>query len=197
MMVLLPSGHSSIICSVKRKNTSFLPAANTQGKASCRPAILCFLSLTFRFVFSVTFRRLVTALAACALPEAWAGSGDGLFLVASASHDENDSEEGNNSRGVIKLRLLSANQLDKHAVANAKNRATSVICSLVCHRRHSGLAKSLSLSMCEGPDYDDGSKRGIYVTASIYGGFCAWCITAADFLSMSKGTAKTITSFKC
>lgn len=147
--------------------------------------------------FSVTFRRLVTALAACALPEAWAGSGDGLFLVASASHDENDSEEGNNSRGVIKLWLLSANQLDKHAVANAKNRATSVICSLVCHRRHSGLAKSLSLSMCEGPDYDDGSKRGIYVTASIYGGFCAWCITAADFLSMSKGTAKTITSFKC
>jgi hypothetical protein len=150
---------------------------------------------------SNSFFSLVTALAACSLPVSWPDQAEGMFLLASASPDENDSEDEakNNSRGVIKLRLLSANQfLSIPADERSKSRASSVVCSLVCDRRHNflRLAKKVTLNMCEGADHSDGSKRAIYITASITGGFCAWCITAADFSAMSKGTVKTIQSFK-
>lgn len=157
--------------------------------------------LRCRFMMSNSFFSLVTSLAACSLPASWPDQADGMFLLASASPDENDSEDEakNNSRGVIKLRLLSPNQFLSIPVdERSKLRASSVVCSLVCDRRYNvlRLAKKVALNMCEGADYSDGSKRAIYITASITGGFCAWCITATDFSSMSKGTVKTIQSFK-
>jgi hypothetical protein len=124
-----------------------------------------------------------------------------MFFLASASSDENDNDDESkkdNSRGVIKLRVMSADQfLSGTADEHVKKRASSVLCSLVCDKRYvgPGLDKNLTLSMCEGPDLDDGDKRAVYVVASIYGGFGAWCITAENFSSMSKGAIK-IPSFK-
>ncbi len=144
---------------------------------------------------------LVTALAACALPTAWQHHSEGTFFVASASSDENDNDDESkkdNSRGVIKLRVISASQfMGVDVDEQVKKRASSVVCSLVCDKRYigPGLDKHLTLSMCEGADLDDGSKRAIYVVASIYGGFSAWCITADNFSSMSKAAIK-IFAFK-
>ncbi len=145
---------------------------------------------------------LVTALSACPLPVSWPDQSEGMFLLASACPDENDSEDDtkNNSRGVIKLRLLTASHfLQSPADVQAKKRASAVVCSLVCDRRQSTLrlAKNLTLNMCEGADVNHNSNRAIYIVASVPGGFSAWCITAEHFSSMQKGNIQAIPSFKC
>ncbi len=120
-----------------------------------------------------------------------------MFLLASASPDENDNAteemKRDNTRGVIKLRLISPGSfLSSVADKEAKKRASSVVCSLVCNRdlSGSGLTRNLTLNICV-------ETEAVYIIASITGGFSAWCINADDFSSMLKGDAKTIPAFKC
>jgi hypothetical protein len=173
------------------------PAASIQGQASPRPEAMscCFV------IFNAFLCSLIAALATCSLPAAWQHSSEGMFFLATASCDENDNDDESkkdNCRGVVKLRVMSAEQLlSAGADDRVKQRASSVVCSLVCEKRYvgPGLDKHLTLCMCEGVDLDDSSKRAVYVVASIYGGFNAWCISADHFSSMSKGPIK-IFAFK-
>jgi hypothetical protein len=199
-MALLPTGSSSTIYNRKLLQASSYPAASTQGTTPARYVIFVEFAknhscVTLRF-------SLVTALAACPLPVSWSDQSEGLFLLASACPDENDSEDEtkNNSRGVIKLRLLTTSQiLQSPADVQANKRASAVVCSLVCDRRHKALllAKNLTLNICEGMDVNRSSSRAIYIVATVIGGFSAWCITAEHFSSMQKGNIQTIPSFKC
>jgi hypothetical protein len=130
------------------------------------------------------------------LPASWPQTSEGMFFLASASPDENDNAteevKKTNNRGVVKLRLISPSSFfNSPADEDAKKRASSVVCSLICSKdlAGSGLSKNLTLNMCV-------EAEAVYIVSSIAGGFTAWCINADDFSSMLKGDIKAIPAFK-
>ena len=130
--------------------------------------------------------RLVTALATCPCPSSWS---EGKFFLASASPNDNDSEEYGNPKtnGVIKLRLLCADE-------PMTCRASCVKCSLVCDpksEKRSWLDKNIKrLSICERSTNE--GERAVFVVASITFGFSVWCITHKLFKDMSSSAVKIL-----
>jgi len=129
------------------------------------------------------------------LPASWPQTSDGVFLLASASPDENDNATEDvkkyNNRGVVKLRLISPSSFFNSPVDEAaKKRASCVVCSLICSRdlAGNGLTKSLTLNACV-------EAEAVYIVSSISGGFTAWCINSDDFSSMLKGDSKAMPAF--
>jgi hypothetical protein len=123
-----------------------------------------------------------------------------LFFLASASPNDNDSEEygKTTTNGVIKLRLMSAER-------PVDARVSAVKCSLICDPKVSKNFEGVSgwtwldknikkLSVCERLTVD--GERAIFVVASVTFGFSVWVITHAHFKDMATSPVK-ISPFKC